>query len=48
MKIVARKLTQEDDGIPGYVAHPDAPGHRPGVLMVHHAQDVTAHYKIDA
>ena len=36
MTIVARRLTQEDDGIPGYMAHPDAPGHRPGVLMVHH------------
>ena len=25
MNVVARMLTQEDDGIPGYMAHPDAP-----------------------
>ena len=36
------------DGIPGYMAHPDAPGQRPGILMVHHAHGVTADYKIDA
>jgi carboxymethylenebutenolidase len=48
MKIVARRLTQEADGIPGYAAHPDDAGQRPGVLMVHHAHGVTADYKIDA
>ena len=48
MNVVARMLTQEQDGIPGYMAHPDAPGQRPGVLMVHHAHGVTADYKIDA
>ena len=48
MTIVARMLTQEADGIPGYMAHPAAPGTRPGVLMVHHAHGVTADYKIDA
>jgi carboxymethylenebutenolidase len=48
MTIVARMLTQEQDGIPGYMAHPAGPGTRPGVLMVHHAHGVTADYKIDA
>src|SRR5437879_13628991 len=48
MGIVARMLTQEHDGIPGYAAHPDGPGSRPGILMVHHAHGVTADYKIDA
>ena len=48
MPIVARTLTLEQDGIPGYVAHPEGPGQRPGVLMVHHAHGVTADYKIDA
>ena len=48
MTIVARRLTQEADGIPGYMAHPDGPGTRPGVLMVHHAHGVTGDYKIDA
>ena len=48
MPIVARMLTLEQDGIPGYMAHPEGPGRRPGVLMVHHAHGVTADYKIDA
>jgi len=26
---VARMLTQEEDGIPGYMAHPEGPGRRP-------------------
>jgi carboxymethylenebutenolidase len=48
MTIVARMLTQEQDGIGGYMAHPGGPGQRPGVLMVHHAHGVTADYKVDA
>jgi carboxymethylenebutenolidase len=48
MRVVARKLTLEEDGIPGYVAHPEGSGPRPGVMMVHHAHGVTADYKIDA
>src|SRR5437762_9555930 len=48
MTITARMLTQDNDGIGGYMAHPDGPGTRPGVLMVHHAHGVTADYKIDA
>ena len=47
-EIVARMLAQEEDGIPGYMAHPEGPGQRPGILMVHHAHGVTADYKIDA
>jgi len=45
---IARMLTQEDDGIPGYIAQPEGEGRRPGILMVHHAHGVTADYKIDA
>jgi len=48
MTIVARMLTQEEDGIPGYMAQPAGEGPRPGVLMVHHAHGVTGDYKIDA
>lgn len=48
MRIVARRVTQEDDGIGGFIAHPEGDGRRPGVLMVHHAHGVTADYKIDA
>ena len=46
--IVARMLTQEEDGIGGYMAHPEGPGLRPGILMAHHAHGVTADYKVDA
>jgi carboxymethylenebutenolidase len=46
--IAARMLTQEQDGIGGYMAQPEGPGPRPGILMVHHAHGVTADYKIDA
>ncbi len=48
MRVVARKLTQEEDGIAGYGAHPDGAGQHPGVLLIHHAHGVTADYKIDA
>ena len=48
MTIVARRVTQEDDGIDGFIAHPEGDGRRPGVLMVHHAHGVTGDYKIDA
>ncbi|HEU5323497.1 MAG TPA: dienelactone hydrolase family protein, partial [Methylomirabilota bacterium] len=48
MTIVARMLTQEQDGMPGYMARPEGAGRRPGVLMVHHAHGVTADYKVDA
>ena len=48
MSIVARMLTQEQDGIPGYMAHPESADRRPGVLMVHHAHGITGDYKIDA
>ena len=48
MTITARMLTQDKDGIGGYMAHPDGAGRRPGVLLAHHAHGVTADYKIDA
>jgi dienelactone hydrolase len=48
MRIVARMLSQEQDGIPGYVAHPEGTESRPGILVAHHAHGVTADYKIDA
>jgi carboxymethylenebutenolidase len=46
--IAARMLTQEQDGIGGYMAQAEGAGPRPGVLMVHHAHGVTADYKVDA
>jgi dienelactone hydrolase len=48
MQIVARSLDLEQDGMAGYMAHPEGAGQRPGVLMVHHAHGVTADYKVDA
>ncbi|HVQ75866.1 MAG TPA: hypothetical protein VMT79_10055 [Candidatus Binatia bacterium] len=48
MAIVARMLTRERDGIPGYAAYQDGGGRRPGVLMGHHAHGVTADDKVDA
>src|SRR3990167_6865770 len=48
MTIVARMLTQEEDGVPGYMARPEGERPRPGILMAHHAHGVTADYKIDA
>ncbi len=48
MTIVARMLTQEADGIGGYMACAEGPGSRPGILMAHHAHGVTADYKVDA
>src|SRR2546423_15178499 len=48
MTITARMLTQDTDGIGGYMAHPDGAGRRPRVLMAHPAHGVTAGYKIDA
>src|SRR2546422_10283817 len=48
MTITARMLTQDKDGIGGYLAPPDGAGARPGIMMVHPAHGVTADYKIDA
>lgn len=48
MTIVARRLTQEQDGIPGYAAHPEGTAARLGVLMAHHAHGITGDCKIDA
>jgi len=48
MTVVARMLTLEADGIPGYAAYSEGAGPRPGIMMVHHAHGVTADYKVDA
>jgi carboxymethylenebutenolidase len=45
MKLVARDLTTEKDGIPGYIAHPDRNQAGPGLLIVHHHYGVTGHLK---
>lgn len=48
MSVISRKLTQDEDGIPGWIAHPNAPGRHPGVMMLHHAPGLTGDYKINA
>ena len=45
MQIVNRDLSQEQDGIPGYIAHPSRKEPGPGVLIVHHHFGVTGHMK---
>ena len=35
MRIVTRKLTEKEDGLPGYIAYPERQERGPGVLIVH-------------
>ena len=44
MKIICRDLSVED-GIPGYIAHPDRKETGPGLMIVHHHYGVTGHLK---
>jgi dienelactone hydrolase len=46
MSITLTKLTQETDGIPGWVAYPNAAGRHPAVLMLYHAPGLTGDYKL--
>src|SRR5437762_11788804 len=48
MTITARMLTQDTDGIGGYMAQPGGARPRPGIKMVHHAPRLAADHKIDA
>ena len=48
MSITLRKLTQEQDGIPGWIAHPNTRGRSPGVMMLHHEPGLTGDYKTNA
>jgi carboxymethylenebutenolidase len=43
-----RRLTADKDGIPAWLASPDAPGRHPGILMLHHAPGLTGDYKSNA
>src|ERR1043166_1359360 len=45
MKIINRDLSAENDGVPGYVAHPDRKEPGPGIMIVHHHFGVTGHMK---
>lgn len=48
MTITMTKLTQDQDGIPGWVAYPNDPGRHPAVLMLYHAPGLTGDYKYQA
>lgn len=47
MKILNRDLTQEKDGVPGYLAHPDRKEAGPAVMIVHHHYGVTGNMKVN-
>jgi carboxymethylenebutenolidase len=48
MSITSRRLSKEEDGIPGWIAYPNTRGRHPGVMMLHHAPGLTGDYKINA
>jgi len=48
MAVTSRKLDPGKDGLPGWIAHPNAPGPHPGVLMLHHAPGLTGDYRTNA
>ncbi|HEY2986564.1 MAG TPA: dienelactone hydrolase family protein [Candidatus Binatia bacterium] len=47
-EIVARKLTQEEGGIPGYIAHPARAERGPGLLLIHQHSGLTGYLKTEA
>ena len=48
MNVVTRRLTIEEDGIPGYVAHPDRDEKGPGLLLIHQHSGLTGYLKTAA
>ncbi len=48
MTIITRKLTEEKDGIPGYIAHPSSYEGGPGLLIIHQHSGLTGYLKTEA
>ena len=48
MNVVTRRLTIEEDGIPGYVAHPVRDEKGPGLLLIHQHSGLTGYLKTAA
>lgn len=48
MRTITRKLTIEDDGIPGYLAHPSRGEPGPGLLLIHQHSGLTGYLKTAA
>ena len=47
-EVVTRKLTEERDGIPGYIAHPSRTERGPGLLLIHQHSGLTGYLKTEA
>ena len=47
-EVVTRKLTEEKDGIPGYIAHPSRAERGPGLLLIHQHSGLTGYLKTEA
>ena len=45
MRIASRRLNRDQDGVSGFYAHPAGAARKPGVLVLHHANGVTADFK---
>ncbi len=48
MEIITRKLTEQKDGIPGYIAHPSREEKGPGLLLIHQHSGLTGYLKTAA
>ncbi|MGH8666293.1 MAG: dienelactone hydrolase family protein [Burkholderiales bacterium] len=48
MRIASKVLHRDQDGVSGFVAYPATAARRPGVLVLHHANGVTADLKTTA
>ena len=46
MKIINRDLSAEQDGVPGYLAHPERKEPGPGLMIVHHHYGCTGNMKV--
>jgi len=47
MRVVTRRLTKEEDGLPGYIAHPIRQERGPGLLMIQ-SSGTTGYLRIEA
>jgi dienelactone hydrolase len=48
MRIASKVLHRDQDGVSGFIAYPATAARRPGVLVLHHANGVTADLKTTA
>jgi len=48
LKLIARQLNVEDDGIPGYIVYPERAERGPSLLIIHQHSGLTGHLKTEA